>query len=73
MVITLFQVAILYNQFLVDRDSCSDIVGYYYDVAPRQIYKNWQGKLAQLLIYSPGWTLVKTPLIHRISLLLHLG
>ena len=26
---------ILYNQFLIDRDSCSDIVGYFYDVAPR--------------------------------------
>ena len=31
---------ILYNQFLIDRDSCSDIVGYFYDVAPIQIYKN---------------------------------
>ena len=45
---------ILYNQFLIDRDSCSDIVGYFYDVTPGQIYKNWQGKLALLLIYSPG-------------------
>ena len=44
----------LYNQFLIDRDSCSDIVGYFYDVAPGRMYKNWQGKLAQLLIYSPG-------------------
>ena len=26
---------ILYNQFIIiDRDSCSDIVGYFYDVAP---------------------------------------
>ena len=25
---------ISYNQFLIDRDSCSDIVGYFYDVAP---------------------------------------
>ena len=45
---------ILYNQFLIDRDSCSDIVGYFYDVAPGRMYKNWQGKLAQLLIYSLG-------------------
>ena len=45
---------ILYNQFLIDRDSCSDIVGYFYDAAPGQIYKNWQGELTQLLIYSPG-------------------
>ena len=46
---------ILYNQFSIDRDSCGDIVGYF-NVAPRQIYeyKNWQGKPAQLLIYSLG-------------------
>ena len=30
--------SILYNQFLSDSDSCSDIVGYFYDVAPRWIY-----------------------------------
>ena len=45
---------ILYNWFLIDRDSCSDIVGYFYDVAPGRMHKNRQGKLAQLLIYSPG-------------------
>ena len=37
---------VLYNQFLIDRGSCSDIVGYFHDVAPGQIYKNQQGKLA---------------------------
>ena len=44
----------VYNQFLIDRDSYSDIVGYFYDVAPGWIYKNWQGKLAQLPIYPLG-------------------
>ena len=39
------------TSFLIDRDSCSDIVGYLYDVDPRWMYK---GKLAQLLIYSLG-------------------
>ena len=29
-------------------------VGYFYDVAPRRMYKNWQGKLAQLRFYSQG-------------------
>ena len=45
---------ILYNQYLIDTDSCSNIVGYFCDVAPGLIYKNWQGKLAQLLIYPMG-------------------
>ena len=36
---------ILYNQFLIDMDSCSDVVGYFYDAAPGRIYMNWQGKL----------------------------
>ena len=39
---------------IFDRDSCSDIVYYFYDVALGQIYKNWQGKLTKLLIYSLG-------------------
>ena len=34
---------ILYNQFLINRDSCSGIVDYFYDIAPGRIYKNWQG------------------------------
>ena len=42
---------IFYNQFLIDRDSYNDIVGYFYDVAPGQMYKNQQEKL---LMYSPG-------------------
>ena len=42
------------NQILIDRDSCSDVVSYFYDVASGQIYKSWQGKLAQLLIYLPA-------------------
>ena len=45
---------ISYNQFLIDRDSCSDIVGYFYDVAPGWMYKNWQRKLAWIQIYLPG-------------------
>ena len=43
---------ILHSQFSIDRDSCSDTVGYFYAVVPGQMYKNWQGKLAQLLIYT---------------------
>ena len=39
---------ILYKQFLIDRDSFSNIVGYFYDVALRRIYKNRQEKLAKL-------------------------
>ena len=35
---------ILYNQMLIDRDSCSVIVGYFYDVAPERMYKNSFGK-----------------------------
>ena len=62
---TLFQVYCT-TKFLIDMDGCCDIVGYFYDVAPGQMYKNWQGKL---VIYSLGYTL----LTHRISLLLHLG
>ena len=46
--------SILYNQFLIDRDSCSNIVGYLYDITPGRMYKNRQGKLAQLLIYLVG-------------------
>ena len=30
---------ILYNQFLIDRDSYSDTLDNFYDVAPGQIYK----------------------------------
>ena len=37
----LFQV--LYNQVLIDRDSCSDIVGYFYNVVPERMYKSSQG------------------------------
>ena len=43
---------ILYNQLLIDRDSCSDICSrLFYDVAPGQMYKNRQGKLAKLLLF----------------------
>ena len=35
-------------------DSCSNIVGHFYDVALGQIYQNRQEKLAHLLIYSLG-------------------
>ena len=45
---------ILYNQFLIDKDSCSNIAGYFNDVAPERMYKNWQGQLAQVLIYLLG-------------------
>ena len=54
MVITLFQVYCT-TKCVIDGDSCSNIVVYFYDVAHGRIYKNWQGKLAQLLIYSPGY------------------
>ena len=37
---------ILYNQFLTEKDSCSDIVGYFYDVTSGRLYKDWQVKLA---------------------------
>ena len=39
------------------------VVGYFYDVAPGRIYKNQQGKLAQLLIYSPVQKPVKPHLL----------
>ena len=38
--VKLFQV--LYKQLLIDRDSCSDTVGYFYNVSPEQMYKNCQ-------------------------------
>ena len=37
---------ISHNQFLIIKDGCSNIVGYFYDVALGQMHKNWQGILA---------------------------
>ena len=51
---------ILYNQFLIDRDSCSNIVGYFYVVAAGRIY---QKNLAQILIYSLGHKSIKPHLL----------
>ena len=43
---------------MIDRDSCSDVVGYFCNVVSERMYKSYLGKLAKRPVCSPGYKLV---------------
>ena len=73
-IVTLFQIRILYNQFLIDRDSFRGIVGYFYDVALGQIYRirglfggGFNLAVWQIFIGSPNLNHAVLPRTHEMN------